>query len=440
MSEKKRIFAVAGNPVLHSLSPVIFNAVFTAEGKNAVYTRILAEKSKEIIEIVKQIGIDGINVTSPFKEEILRHIDTIDEHAKRIGAVNTVINNSGSLKGYNTDTHGVKWVFIKKGIDISGKKAMVAGAGGAARAACFVLKSNGADVTVINRTYEKAYEIASCFGLRTIPIENLDDGRPDAEIFVQCIPRDICLISPEILKKGVFILDANYSSESIFIKRAEAWGHNVCGGKDWLVYQGVESYRFFTGQYPPVHIMEEALRNKPIEDNKTKSISLVGFMGTGKSTVAASLSKIADLEPLDIDSMIEKRMRLSIKEIFQGRGEGFFRKIEEEEIERVAPLSKRIISCGGGAVISQKNRRHLRENSIVIWLWARPEYIFQRIHDDSNRPVVKGINNTEALKSLIRERIPFYADVADMIVGVDDKTPDEIARRIYDEIHKFLRD
>ena len=172
--------------------------------------------------------------------------------------------------------------------------------------------------------------------------------------------------------------------------------------------------------------------------NKRRNISLVGFMGTGKSTIGKHLSELTGFELLDIDSEIEKRTHMSIREIFEKHHEGFFRNMEEEGIEEAVNLSKKIISCGGGAVISKKNRDALRKNSIVFWLWASPETVFKRIYNDKTRPLVSGIDNVKFLSKMIEERMFFYSDVADVVISTDYKDFAEIARMIYGEINKTI--
>lgn len=439
MSEKKTVFAVAGRPILHSLSPAMFNSVFLSEGINAVYTRILGERVEEVIEIIKQVGIEGINVTSPFKEEILSYIDVVGGEAKIIGAVNTVRNIEGVLYGFNTDIYSIEMTLEKRGIKISNKKTVVIGAGGAARAACFFLKSKGADVTIINRTYNKAADIARNFNIKALSVESLNNKTLDADILILCLPRDTCLIYPDSIKKSAFVIDANYSVNSKIINGAKKRGYKACDGKDWLLYQAIESFKTFTGQTPPVHIMERVMGKELIDGNKLKNIALVGFMGAGKSSVGKYLSEYTGFEVLETDSIIEERTGLSIKEIFKTRGESFFRTMEEEAIEEFACQSRKIISCGGGSVISEKNRDVLRKNSIVIWLWAKPETIFKRIVHDKTRPLMEGIESINKLKSMINKRIPFYVDVTDVIVSTDNKNLKDIARLIYEETKRFIK-
>ena len=122
-SSRTRIFGVAGNPVLHSKSPVMFNAAFESIGIDGVYTRIAASDPREVVECAKEMNIAGLNVTSPFKEGIMPFLDDVDDAAKRIGAVNTVVAKRGILKGYNTDPAGVVKALTAADVKLSGFRA-----------------------------------------------------------------------------------------------------------------------------------------------------------------------------------------------------------------------------------------------------------------------------------------------------------------------------
>ena len=150
MSESERktqVFAVTGNPILHSKSPQMFNAAFQELGIDAVYSRLAATSAEEAIACARAIGIQGLNVTAPFKEDVRGYLDTVDESANKINAVNTITLDSESheLKGYNTDHFGVVAAIEGHGISLEGKKAVVLGAGGAGRAAVYALENAGAE-------------------------------------------------------------------------------------------------------------------------------------------------------------------------------------------------------------------------------------------------------------------------------------------------------
>ena len=173
MSEGK-IFAVTGNPILHSRSPEIFRAAFEALGlDNYYYLRFASSRAEEIVQAMREATVSGFNVTSPFKEKVIPLLDDLDDGARKIGAVNLIVNEGGRLKGFNTDVMGVEQAFLENGVTLAGKKAVVLGAGGAAKAAVAALTEAGTDVVIINRTFKKAEFLAE-----TIYLQGVIDGGP----------------------------------------------------------------------------------------------------------------------------------------------------------------------------------------------------------------------------------------------------------------------
>ncbi|MBK8809095.1 MAG: hypothetical protein IPO21_21710 [Bacteroidales bacterium] len=155
MSETK-LFAVTGNPILHSKSPCMFNNAFESMNLEARYIRIAADSATEAIYLFNKTELSGMNVTAPFKEDIMPFLDIIDDDAQKIGSVNTVVKKDGKLIGYNTDHYGVANSIIEADISLKDINAVVIGAGGAGKAAAFGLVKNGAKVTIVNRTLAKA--------------------------------------------------------------------------------------------------------------------------------------------------------------------------------------------------------------------------------------------------------------------------------------------
>ena len=161
-------------------------------------------------------------------------------------------------------------------------------------------------------------------------------------------------------------------------------------------------------------------------------------MGAGKSTVGRHVAKKLKMPFIDIDSEIEKNNKSSIEEIFEHNGEEAFRKMEASEIERVAGLPGRVISCGGGAVLNKDSMNYLRKYCIVIWLWAGIETILKRTGDNKARPLLNVKDKRSEIETLLTFRKPYYADASDLFISTDYKKPEEIAERIYNESDKFL--
>ena len=435
--EKRKIFAVTGNPILHSRSPEIFNAAFGLLSIDAVYTRFAASRVEDIITGVSDIGLSGFNVTSPFKEEILPFLDNIEELAQRIGAVNTVLVDRGKLHGFNTDIKGVKDALSFNGVETEGKRVLILGAGGAAKAAACALISEGANVIIANRTFEKAKAISDDLGCKAVKMGDINEALKHSDIVISCLPSTDRIIKPEFLKKGMAIFDANYGMSTALVEDGKKRGCTIIDGREWLLFQGVAAFRHFIGTEPPTEIMREAVYRQNVLSRK--NIAFIGFMGTGKTTIAQGAAKLMAMPCIDIDKQIEQKAGLSIPEIFETKGEKAFRQMETKEIAKISNFSNTIISCGGGAVLERANRDMLRKNCIVIWLWANVDTVFKRVGMDNGRPLLRDLNKKSDIKKMLDGRIPVYASTSDMLICTDNLSPDEIIRKIYGETGKFLK-
>ncbi len=430
---RQKIFAVAGNPILHSKSPDIFNEAFSALSIDAVYTRIAATNAKDVIDTARDVGLDGLNITSPFKEQIIQYLDGIDEKARIIGAVNTLVKKRGRFIGYNTDISGVSEALKYNGINIKGANAVVLGASGAAKAAAYALLQSGAKVTVINRTFEKAEEVAKILCCDVSPMEDVGVFISRAQILVSCISTTERVIDPSYLKNGLVVFDAFYSQKTALQKDARSKGCQVIDGKEWLLFQAIPAFTLFTGKKAPIEVMRDALYKKT--GKRKKNVALIGFMGTGKSTVAEALSLRYGLITFDMDKIIEERSGTTIDEIFKTRGEKAFRGMEYNELKRVKGFSNAVIACGGGIVAEKRNIAIIKKTCISIWLWSKIKAILDRIGKDTTRPLLNGKNKIAKAKRLLRSRLFLYAHTADLLINTEDKTPEEVARIIYDEIN-----
>ncbi|HOG19470.1 MAG TPA: NAD(P)-binding domain-containing protein [Salinivirgaceae bacterium] len=250
----KKIFAVFGNPILHSRSPQIFNAVFEHKNINAFYTRIQTTNGKEVADIIKKHKIRGANITTPFKEAVLEYVDSISDEAKQIGGINVVINSNGTLLGYNTDHLGVIKP-LEKMVDLKTANCLVLGAGAAARAAMFGLTQKGANVTIANRTFEKAKQVAKSFDCKAISLDKLEQYISKTDIIISSLLPQANPLQGIILPKNLIILDANYRRSGVadYALKQEC---RLISGKEWLLYQAIETYKLFFGKEPEKTVME----------------------------------------------------------------------------------------------------------------------------------------------------------------------------------------
>ncbi len=270
------IVGLIGHPVEHSFSPPMHNAAFKALDMDYAYVAFDVDPSnlKSAIEGAKSLNIKGFNVTIPHKIGVMDFLDGIDEVAELIGAVNTI--DFKDMKGYNTDGIGAVKA-IEEVTSIKGKNIVIAGAGGASRAISFYIAKYGADsLTILNRNIDKAQKLArdvSESGLignvKSDSINDINSYLDDADILINTTPIGMHpnvdvepIATADHLHEDMAVFDAVYNpNETVLLKEAIKAGAKPVYGIKMLLYQGAESFRIWTGENPPVDVMENALRD-----------------------------------------------------------------------------------------------------------------------------------------------------------------------------------
>lgn len=257
-----KVYGVAGDPVAHSLSPAMLNAAFRRENVNAVYLALHAKTIADLLACVREIPIQGLSVTMPYKEEIAEKLDNSDPLTQKTGACNTVVRGAdGRLFGFNTDVAGVVRP-LEQRLTLLGAKIVVLGAGGAARAAVFGLKARGAEVFILNRTPAAAQKLARQAKARSIKRADLKKLKPDVMINATSVGLDDSKLSPlpEDEISARFVLDMVYQGETKFMKLAKARGATVIPGYEMFVQQGARQFEIWTGKpAPEADMMNEVL-------------------------------------------------------------------------------------------------------------------------------------------------------------------------------------
>ena len=255
------LFAVFGNPVVHSLSPVMHNAAFAATGFNGVYAAIRVKDIRLAVAGLRSLGLSGASITLPHKETVMTCLDYIDPCARRIQAVNTIVNQDGTLKGFNTDGAGALQALEEK-TSLSGRKVAVIGAGGTARAIAYVVLSAGGRVCLFNRSQEKGEMLAAELGAEFKP---LSEFTADCEILVNTTPvgmvpqAEQSPIAAQALRPGMVVMDVVYHPlKTRLLREAEAAGCVIIDGLTMLVNQGARQFELWTGLPAPVEIMRMA--------------------------------------------------------------------------------------------------------------------------------------------------------------------------------------
>ncbi|MFH1127633.1 MAG: shikimate dehydrogenase [archaeon] len=267
-----KIVGVIGNPIEHSMSPAMHNAAFLKMGVDFVYLAFRVTDLKGAVKGMRALGIRGYNVTIPFKVDVMKHLDEVDPLACKIGAVNTVVNDGGVLTGYNTDCSGAVSALEGK-IRLKGKKVMVLGAGGAARAVAFGVADKGADVVVVNRSPQKGMELTEDVNqyfkgrANFVPFDGLADGvMDDFDVLVNTTSvgmyPDVSKspVKKGILKKGLVVMDVVYNPiETRLLSDAKSVGCVTIKGIEMFVNQGALAFELFIGKKAPKDVMRDAV-------------------------------------------------------------------------------------------------------------------------------------------------------------------------------------
>ncbi len=264
------LYGVAGFPLGHTLSPIMHNAAFEATGVNAVYLAFETRDAEGCARGMRALGIKGMSVTLPLKSAVLPYLDHVDGMAEQIGAVNTIVNNNGRLIGYNTDAVGALKA-LQDVVDLSGMSCLIVGAGGAARAIGFVLRQEGARLTIANRSPGRGMELARSLQSPFVPLRDL--LRIDADILIQTTPVGMfphtgqCPVPEGLLQGGTVVMDVIYNPvETKLLKAARDHGCRIVSGLSMFINQGAEQFRLWTGVEPPLKemtgVVKEALRGE----------------------------------------------------------------------------------------------------------------------------------------------------------------------------------
>jgi len=276
ISGKTRVCGVIGDPIEHTMSPVMHNTAFNELGLDYIYIafRVPREELGKAIAGMRALSITGLNVTIPHKVSVIPYLDKLDPLAKKIGAVNTIVNNNKVLTGYNTDASGFLQALLDKGVEPAGKNVAILGAGGVSRAISFSLADRGANLAILNRKLELdwaeklAKEISDAFKKEVPALElnenNLTANMEKTDILVNATSVGMTPNNNEtpvpvrLLRPGLVIFDAVYNPIQTRLRReAETAGAETISGIDMLVWQGALAFEKWTGLKAPVELMKK---------------------------------------------------------------------------------------------------------------------------------------------------------------------------------------
>ena len=383
-----------GRKLGHSYSPQV-------HARLADYSYELFEKEPEELEaFLKNGDFTGLNVTVPYKKDVIPYLDELSPRAKRLGAVNTIVRRDGKLIGHNTDYFGFLTMVKTSGLDVAGKKALVLGSGGASNTAVAVLEELGAKVVVVSRKGVNHYE-------------NLHMHR-DAAILVNTTPVGMfphtgsCAVHLEMLPNLEGVLDVIYNpARTKLLLDAERRGLVTMNGLLMLVAQAKESAEWFSGTAIDdgrIAAIHHELRMQ------MENIILIGMPGCGKTTIGKELASRLGKEFVDADDLTAEIAGMPIPEIFSRFGEDAFRRHESTALYSLGMQSGKVIATGGGCVTRDRNYPLLHQNGTIFWL----KRDLQKLPTDG-RP----LSQANKLEDMYRVRKPLYEAFADYTINND---------------------
>lgn len=369
---------------------------------------------------MKNKDFAALNVTIPYKKAVIPYLEELDERARRIGAVNTIVNDHGRLIGKNTDYYGCRFMLEQAGMEIQGRKVILLGNGGAAQAVQAVLEDLGAAAIVkVKRnpspetlTYEEAYRDHS--GAQVI-VNTSPVGMFPAQ---EGIPVELDRF-PQLESVADVIYNPHRTR---LIVEAQKRGCRTATGLSMLTAQAAEAIEAFIGK--PV-APESILRMTAELAREKMNLVLIGMPGCGKSTIARKLAEISGRPAVDIDQRIVERIGMPIRDFFAQQGEARFRQIEAEILAEVTLQTGQIIATGGGIVKDWENVRRLRQSGKVYFL----DRSLDQLETDPSRPLS---SSREALRQLYDQRIDLYRAACDQQIE-NNGSADQTARRLWQD-------
>jgi shikimate dehydrogenase len=279
ISGKTRVCGVIGDPIEHSLSPTIQNAAFNHLELDFVFLafRVKAADLENAMRGMHGLGIHGLNVTMPHKSAVIGCLDEVDFTVRFLGSANTILNRDGKLSGFSTDGVGALKALLENGLDLSGKKVLLLGAGGAAKAIAFVLVPEVGELAILNRSTEKAEELAETLGHMfnrkvvggALSPDAIKATLRDSDVLVNATSAGMkpnlnqSIVAPQWLRSDLTVMDIVYDPvETRLAKDAKAAGAKIVSGVEMLIYQGAASFEIWTGKPAPIEVMRKAALNK----------------------------------------------------------------------------------------------------------------------------------------------------------------------------------
>lgn len=421
-------YGLIGEHLGHSFSKQIQTRIAEIENVKDYDYQLVELDKEEFKEFMEKKDFKGINVTIPYKKDVIPYLDEMDESAKAIGAVNTIINVDGKLKGYNTDFGGFLYMVKAHNVHMEGKKVLIIGNGGACAAVKAVCKhENAKDIVIVSRSANRS----------AIGYDEMYTSHLDADIVVNTSPVGMfpnivnAPIDVSWFHKLECVLDVVYNPilTRLCFEAQEADIKRVIG-LEMLIAQAKYTFEIFENMSFDDSIIDE-IKKEMLKDRC--NIVLIGMPSAGKTTIGKMLEEKLGKEFFDLDDMIIAKAGKSIPEIFQESGETGFRAIETEVAIEASKMNNKIIATGGGVVKHKVNMDFLRLNGITIFI---DRDIDKLISSDPNRPLS---SSKQALQQMYKERYPLYQKYA-AYIAVNNTNIEETVDDIVNTYHSILID
>jgi len=421
-------YGLIGEHLGHSFSKQIQTRIAEIENVKDYDYQLVELDKEEFKGFMEKKDFKGINVTIPYKKDVIPYLDEMDESAKAIGAVNTIINVDGKLKGYNTDFGGFLYMVKAHNVHMEGKKVLIIGNGGACAAVKAVCKhENAKDIVIVSRSANHG----------AIGYDEMYTSHLDADIVINTSPVGMF---PNIVNTPIdvswfhkleCVLDVVYNPilTRLCFEAQEADIKRVIG-LEMLIAQAKYTFEIFENMSFDDSIIDE-IKKEMLKDRC--NIVLIGMPSAGKTTIGKMLEEKLGKEFFDLDDMIIAKAGKSIPEIFQESGETGFRAIETEVAIEASKMNNKIIATGGGVVKHKVNMDFLRLNGITIFI---DRDIDKLISSDPNRPLS---SSKQALQQMYKERYPLYQKYA-AYIAVNNANIEETVDDIVNTYHSILID
>ncbi len=405
-------YFVLGKSLPHTFSPQVHN--FFGIDYGVVE---MEESGLETLFIKRNFRF--CNVTVPYKEKVIEFLDEISDEAKKVGAVNTIINKNGRLCGYNTDIGGMEYALKRANIQIENQTCLILGTGATSKTAQFVLEKLGAkSIIKVGRTsevnYENVYNLSADVVINTTPVGTFPLSHKR--------PIDLAKI------KGVkAVLDVVYNPlETALISQGKSLNLKTANGLVMLVEQARLSENLCFEKQLPQNLTEKVVN---LLYGQKRNIVLIGMPGSGKTEIGKELAKLYNRRLIDLDEDICKKTQMEIPEIFAKFGEDYFRKIEKEVLISASSKQGLIIATGGGAPCFEDNLSILKQNGFVVFVKRDLNLL-----PIFNRPLSQSVG----VEEIYKKRKNVY-EKADLTIE-NNKSIEEIAReiiRLYEENSRY---